>query len=672
MSSRSSSSRVRFRAYLEELRKSNYARPKGDSGRGMHGRAIGSDKSTRLRSAWELIRRFFHLLRGHRSALAVALCTLTLSKLLSLVPPASTKFVVDYVLTDNPLPEAAVRLSLPTDRWDLLLIIVVAIFVITVAQVSVHFLGRWYATLTTKRLQLETRRRVFEHAVRLPLNRVHELKAGGVASLLREDAGSVGDLVFGMLYNPWRAFVQLVGSLIVLAWVDWRLLTGSIILLPIVFITHRTWISRIRPQYRHVRAQRESIDGHAAESFSGMRVVRAFGRQRTEASRFSSDNHLMGRQELHVWWWSRVIEITWEILLPAATGVMMLYGGWQVLQTNLTMGDLMMFLIYLVMLLEPVAVLAESASAFQNSLSGLDRVLDLLDEPREMQPDADSIVADPATLSGRIELDDVTFRYPSADTDALKHVSLTAEPGETIALVGPSGSGKTTLCNLVSRFYDPHSGTVLLDGRNLTSFDVESYRRLLGVVEQDVFLFDGTVAENIGYARRTATHDELLEAARIANAMEFIEKLPEGFDTRIGERGVKLSGGQRQRIAIARAVLAEPKILILDEATSNLDTESERLIQSSLQSLMQNRTCFVIAHRLSTIRDADRIAVLEDGRIVETGSHDQLMDTDGRYREMVIAQTTRYRDSIVAPAAPNADHARKPDDDFDFVGTDFG
>lgn len=592
-----------------------------------------------MRSARELIRKFLTLLKGHRRALVFSLATLTVSKLLSLVPAASTKFIVDYVLTDNPIPAAWSRLSLPDDRWDRLVLVVVVVSIVSFVQITIHLWGRWHATLITKRIQLDARRRVFEHAVRLPLNRVQELKSGGVASLLREDAGGVGELVFQMLYNPWRAFVQLVGSLIVLATVDWRLLTGSLVLLPIVWITHRTWISRIRPQYRHVRAQRESVDGHATEAFSGMRVVRAFGRQRSEAGRFTGGNHLMGRQELHVWWWSRAVEFAWDALIPAASGCMLLYGGWQVLEQQLTMGDLMMFLVFLVMLLQPVAVLAQSASSFQNSLSGLDRVLDILDEPREMPPRDDCIVALRESTQGRIDFDGVTFCYPGTELAALSNIDLHVSPGETIALVGPSGSGKSTLCNLVARFYDPTSGTVRLDGRDLRDFDVESYRSLLGVVEQDVFLFDGSVAENIGYARRSATDEQVHEAASIANAMEFIEKLPDGFETRIGERGVKLSGGQRQRIAIARAVLSDPTILILDEATSNLDTASEQLIQKSLQRLMQNRTSFVIAHRLSTIRDADRIAVIEDGRVLETGTHAGLMDHNSRYRQMVMAQT---------------------------------
>ncbi len=635
MTQRIVSSRKRFEQHKADFRN-------GRSGNGVPD-SPGPDRSRRrrMRSSWQLVARFWDLLKGQRLLVIFALATLTISTPMALVPPAATKVIVDYVLTGQPLPESIPAwLHLPDDPWQLLLLITAAVFVISMVKIAIQIWGRWYATRATKRTQMSVRKRVFEHAVRLPLHRVQELKSGGVASILREDAGSVAELIFGMLYNPWRAVIQLLGSLCVLAWVDWRLLLGTLVLLPFIFITHRTWIERIRPQYRSIRKRREEVDAHATEAFGGMRVVRGFSRQRSETGRFMNGNHLMGRQELYVWWWARIVEMIWETLIPLASAGLLLYGGWQVVQGQLSLGDLTMFLFYLLMLLEPLAVLAQSATQFQNSLSALDRVLDLLDEPREMQAAADAVTLDKRQVAGRVVFEDVSFQYPGTNDFALRDVSLEVEPGKTIALVGPSGAGKTTLCNLVARFYDPTAGRVLVDGLDLKEVEVENYRSLLGVVEQDVFLFDGSIAENVGYAGRHATEEDIRRAAEIANADEFIRKLPDGYDTFIGERGVKLSGGQRQRIAIARAILADPRILILDEATSNLDSESERLIQSSLQRLMQNRTSFVIAHRLSTIAHADRIIVMEQGRIVESGTHDELMETDGRYREMVQLQVS--------------------------------
>ena len=607
----------------------------------MHSTGNVRSRKDRVRSAGDLVRRFFSLMLSFRLQIVWILGSLTLATLLGLIPPAGTKFLLDYVLTSRPLPESFVRWFpslVDAEPKSLLLYTLLAVVAISLVKIFVHICSRWYATRITKRIQLDVRRRVFEHAVRLPLHRVQEIRSGGVASILREDGGSVGELVFGLMYNPWRAVIQLIGSFLVLAWVDWTLLCGAVVLLPLVFLTHRTWINRIRPQFRAIRKQRELIDAGAAEAFAGMRVVRAFSRQKREAGRFITDNNLMARKELYSWWWMRVVEMIWETMIPISSGALLFYGGWRVIDGGLTIGDLMMFLVYLLMLLEPLATLANSATQVQNSLSGLDRILDLLDEPREMQSTADSIRINRDTVLGDISFQGVSFTYPGTDSPALRDINLDIRGGQVVALVGPSGAGKTTLCNLVARFYDPTAGRVLLDGRNLTDYDVESFRSLLGVVEQDVFLFDGSIADNIAYARRDASDDDIRAAATVANAMEFIDRLTDGLDTLIGERGVRLSGGQRQRLAIARAILADPKLLILDEATSNLDTESERLIQDSLAELMHGRTSFVIAHRLSTIAGADLICVVEDGEITQTGTHEELMVSGGKYRTMVEQQ----------------------------------
>ncbi len=630
-----SSSRQRYHEYRQEVA----------DRLGKRSSAPGEDKGLAdrhtQRTFWQLLRAFWKQLADHRGKVIFALATLALSTLLGLLPPAGTKFAIDYVLTQPPRPLPP-WLASQLPGWSpmgLLWLIAGAVCVITLVQSAVHLWGRWYATKAVNMVQADIRRRVFEHSMRLPLHRVQELKSGGATSLIREDAGGIADLIFNMLYNPWQAIIQLLGSLTVLVIVDWRLMVGGLTLLPAVWLTHRTWIYRVRPLYKDIRSRRQQIDASTTETFGGIRVVRTFARSKSESNRFTRRTHLLARQQLMVWWATRIIEVIWEVIIPLASTGLLLYGGWQILQGDLTLGDLMMFLVYLTMLLGPIASITTSAMSFQNNLAGLDRVLDLMGEATESVGNPGAVELVREEVQGTIRFDAVSFRYPSSQQDVLQDISFSAPAGTTVALVGRSGAGKTTLCNLVARFYDPASGTIELDGRPLQDIQLDSFRRTLGVVEQDVFLFDGTVRENIAYGRRGTTDAAIVEAAEAAAAREFIEALPQGFDTWIGERGVKLSGGQRQRIAIARAILADPRILILDEATSSLDSESERLIQNSLRRLLQGRTAFVIAHRLSTIAHADLILVLDQGKIAEQGTHQELLDQGGIYQRMVVLQT---------------------------------
>lgn len=643
MSAPPKSSRRRYRRFVEEISQqakggeaAEAPRPRARPGR----RGRDRDPRPKSRSAFQLLRAFLATLPGHATIVGFSLAMLTLSTLAGLVLPAAPKFAIDYVLTDQPGPAGIPDwLGLPDDRVALLALLAAAGIATSLVALLIDVTGRWQLLRASKRLATEFRRRVFRHAVRLPLWRVHALKSGGVASVLRNDAGAPSDLLISFLYSPWRSVVQLCATLVVLATVDWMLLLGALGLLPAIWLSHRTWISRIRPIYRGVRDTREDIDAHAAEAFGGMRVVRAFGQERSESVRFATSTHLMARQEILSWWWSRAVEIGWRILMPLASTFVLLYGGWRVIRGELSVGDIVLFVTYTAMLLGPLESLVSSASAIQSSLAALDRVLDLLEEAPEVgDGDAGKLRLRRDEVAGQIDLDDVWFAYPGTEKEVLRGVTLHVEAGQTVALVGPSGAGKTTLSNLVARFYDPDRGAVRLDGHDVRDLDLSSYRALLGVVEQDVFLFDGTVRDNIGYAKKGAGQDEIERAARLAHAHEFIRGLEDGYDTVIGERGVKLSGGQKQRLALARAILADPRILILDEATSNLDSESEALIQRSLEELMKGRTSFVIAHRLSTVRKADVIVVLEDGRVVEQGSHDELVARQGRYVELLRAQ----------------------------------
>ena len=607
-------------------------------GRGEHNAKKLGDRD---RSFWELFKAFLRLISPHRTPIIAAISLLTVGIGLRLIPPLGTKLAIDSVLTTprKPLPSYLEGWTVPESPMGLLLAIAAVVTVVTIIGTLVSLSARWLATKSVNKAQVSIRRNVFDHAIRLPLHHVYDMKSGGVSSLLREDAGGVADLIFSMLYNPWRAIVQFSGSLIILMLVDWKLMLGGLMLLPMVWITHRTFINRIRPLHRDIRKQRQKIDASATETFGGIRVVRTFSRSRSESSRFVREGDFLVRQQLFTWWWARIIEMVWEVVIPLASTGLLLYGGYQIINQELTLGDLMMFLVYLTMLLDPLATIASSAVGFQTNLAGLDRVLDVLEIEDELPSSKHPISLQAELVQGAISLRNVSFAYPQTGTEVLHDINIEIEPGQTVALVGRSGAGKTTLTNLIARFYDPTSGSVLLDGRDLRDIELGSYRSLLGMVEQDVFLFDGSIRENIAYARRRASEGDIARAAKAAAADEFIRRMPDGYDTIIGERGVKLSGGQRQRLAIARAILADPRILILDEATSNLDSESEQLIQRSLAQLLQDRTAIVIAHRLSTIAKADRIVVLEDGRVVEFGTHEELVDHGGRYRDMVHLQT---------------------------------
>ena len=436
----SRSSRERFRQYRREVRERTFdpssngsppaSQPSKDGARPAAPQHPHGDrtKHRRSRSVFQLLGEFWGLIRPHRATIYVALATLSVSTLLGLAPLYGTKIVFDNILGDHPLPQRLIRfVVLPADRGQLLGVVAVAMVLLAVGSELVSLWSRWNMTRATQLVRMSVRKQVFDHAVRLPLHRVYDLKSGGVASILREDAGAVADLIFSLLYNPWRAIIQLLGSVAVLAFVDWRLLLGSLVLLPIVWMTHRTWIGRIRPLMRDIRNTRQNIDAHTTEAFGGMRIVRSFARQQHESGTFTRSGNFMSRQEVLTWWWMRGIDVAWSVLIPVATATLLYFGGRQVLADSerlkahlitseqaLTVGDLVMFLAYLVALLGPIASLAASATGLQTSLAALDRVLDLLNEPREMPSTSTAVALTKPQVQGRIIFKDVCFAYPAA------------------------------------------------------------------------------------------------------------------------------------------------------------------------------------------------------------------------------------------------------------------
>ena len=433
--------------------------------------------------------------------------------------------------------------------------------------------------------------------------------------------------------------MRLLIAIVVLLTINWRLAVTALAIIPMVMIMSLTFSRRIRPIYRSVRKDVEAVDGRVGETFSGIRVVRAFRREAQELLTYMLGRHTILRKELFASRREMILWTSWGMIEMAVTVVIIWYGGYLTTLGRATIGDIMAFQWYVFLIMNPVWNIVNSISELQRSLAAMERVFDVLGMEAD-KPDRPDAQPAPRVVR-ELRFEDVEFEYRPG-IPVVRDFDLVVPGGSVVALVGRSGAGKTTVTDLVARFHDPTRGRIMLNGVDIRDLRLRTYRDLLAIVQQEVFLFDGSVRDNIAYGWYDA---EVQDAARRANAHEFIDRLPQKYDTTIGERGVKLSGGQQQRLAIARAILARPQILILDEATSNLDTESEQLIQASMAELLAGRTTFVIAHRLSTVHRADLILLLEDGRMVERGSHRELMDARGVYYEMVRRQMESHAQS---------------------------
>ncbi len=515
---------------------------------------------------------------------------------------------------------------------------VVIVVVLVVRQAMDTFRGYRTAVLNSKAI-FRLRQKLYERLLNLSLADLAGLKSGGIVSRLSSDVESVSGLIQMAVLSPGVAVIRVVLTVAVLFWLSWPLAISGLIVLPPLAISSFLWLRRVRPIYRSTQADRTNVDARVNETFGGIRVVRSFRREPHEERSYAVGHHTIIRKRLYAERMEMALETIWGLLIPMTMLTIVWYGGRLYLDGRAQLGDLFAFSLFVTLLLQPVWQIISSVSQTQKSLAAMERVFEGMEMPLD-KPDQPGAVDAPARVD-EIQFQDVEFAYRPG-VPVVKDFTLSVPGGSIVALVGPSGAGKTTLTDLIARFHDPTSGSILLNGIDLRHLRLASYRGLLAVVPQEVFLFDGSVRQNIAYGRRAVSDEEVEQAARRANAHGFIEQLPEGYDTPIGERGFKLSGGQRQRLSIARAILADPRILILDEATSNLDTESEQLIQAALTELLKDRTTFVIAHRLSTITHADVIVVMDQGRLVEVGNHEQLMSRHGLYFDMVERQRQSF------------------------------
>ncbi|UJF35675.1 ABC transporter ATP-binding protein [Paenibacillus hexagrammi] len=546
--------------------------------------------------------------------------------------PLTFPMIVKYVVDDLLL--SSLSASVKTERMVDVMLLAFALFV--VLRAPVEYIRQYFAQLTTSRILYDLRNHLYGHIQKLSLSYYQNRKTGEIISRMINDADQTKSIVETGLMNVWLDVFTLSIAIGFMFFMDVKLTLVSIAILPFYALAVKKLYRKLRAFSKSRSQALADMQGYLVERVNGISVIKSFTLEDVEKRSFEKKNYHFLQRALDVTKWNALTTSIINTLTDIAPLLVLFYGGFQVIQEHISLGALVAFFGYLERLYSPLRRLVNSSTELTQASASLERVVELLHEPYDIQdtPHAKSM----ENVKGKIEFENVCFRYPSSENWVLHQIQLSINPGETVAFVGMSGGGKSSLISLLPRFYDIQQGTIRLDGTDIKDVTIQSLRNQIGMVLQDNILFSGSVRENILFGRPDASNEELMQAAQAANAHDFIMNLPKGYETEIGERGVKLSGGQKQRIAIARVFLKNPRILVLDEATSALDLESEHFIQESLEALAKDRTTLIVAHRLSTITHADQIVLIENGEIKEQGTHSELMKRNGAYSRLFNVQ----------------------------------
>ncbi|MCM3444643.1 ABC transporter ATP-binding protein [Metabacillus halosaccharovorans] len=567
------------------------------------------------------VRRYMAFVKPYRLQIVGTIIIGVIKFSIPLLMPLLIRHVVDNIIGGT---------GTDAEKTKELLTIMGSMFVLfVVIRPPVEYYRQYFAQWTASKILYDIRDQLFTHLQKLSLRYYANTRAGEIISRVINDVEQTKNFVITGLMNVWLDIVTIIIAVGIMMSMNVKLTLVSIILFPFYGLSVKYFYGKLRHLTR-VRSQAlAEVQGHLHERVQGMPVIRSFATEEFEQGQFAKENsNFLGKALDHTSWNAKTFAIV-NTLTDIAPLIVIAFAGYQVIQGDLTIGTMVAFIAYIEQLYNPLRRLINSSTTLTQAFASMDRVFEFIDVPYEVVDKPNAKKAD--QVKGEVEFKHISFRYHEKEPLIIENLSLRVNKGETVALVGMSGGGKSTLVSLLPRFYDVTEGQILLDNRDIRDYEAQSLREQIGMVLQDTFLFSNTVRENILIGKPDATDEEVVQAAKAANAHEFILKLPNGYETRVGERGVKLSGGQKQRVSIARVFLKNPPILILDEATSALDLESEHLIQEALEKLAKERTTFIVAHRLSTITHADKIVLIEDGRIVEQGTHQDLMQKEGHY-----------------------------------------